>query len=222
MIRAAFALSLLWSSCAVAQGDPTRGEHIYKRCASCHMVGANAESRSGPPLNNIIGAPAGRVAGYRYSKPLVEAAHNGLHWNDASLDAFLADPKGFLPRTRMSFRGLKTEQDRTDVIAYLATFSGASLAEVADEGFQVSDAVLAIEGDVAWGEYLSSECTTCHQVSGGNDGIASITGWDTAPFVTAMHAYREKYRENPVMQLVAGRLSDDEIAALAAYFEGID
>ena len=88
--------------------------------------------------------------------------------------------------------------------------------------FTVSAEVLAIEGDVAWGEYLSSECTTCHQSSGGDDGIPGIVGWPTEPFVTALHAYRGKHRDNPVMQLVTGRLSDDEIAALAAYFNGLE
>jgi cytochrome c len=80
---------------------------------------------------------------------------------------------------------------------------------------------LAIEGDFDYGEYLASECTTCHQASGGNDGIPSIIGWETEDFVTAMHAYKQKHRENPVMQLVAGRLADDEIAALAVYFKSL-
>jgi len=88
--------------------------------------------------------------------------------------------------------------------------------------FSVAADILAIDGDIAWGEYLSSECTTCHQASGANDGIPNIIGWDTDPFVTAMHAYREKARENPVMQLVTGRLSNDEIAALAAYFQSLE
>ena len=82
-------------------------------------------------------------------------------------------------------------------------------------------AVLAIEGDVEYGEYLASECTTCHQADGENDGIPSIVGWNTEDFATAMHAYKEKHRENPVMQMISGRLDNDEIAALAAYFKGL-
>ena len=88
--------------------------------------------------------------------------------------------------------------------------------------FAVADSILSIQGDVEWGEYLASECTTCHQASGDNDGIPGIVGLPIEDFVTAMHAYREKYRDNPVMQLVTGRLSDDEIAALAAYFKGLE
>jgi cytochrome c len=86
----------------------------------------------------------------------------------------------------------------------------------------VDPAILAIKGDPAYGEYLSSECTTCHQVDGSDQGIPSVTGWPTEDFVVAMHAYREKLRPHPVMQMMAGRLSDDEIAALAAYFETLE
>lgn len=91
-----------------------------------------------------------------------------------------------------------------------------------EPGFSVPAAVLAIEGDIEYGEYLASECTTCHQANGTNDGIPSIVGWETDDFATAMHAYKEKHRDNPVMQLVTGRLSNDEIAALAAYFRSLE
>lgn len=83
-------------------------------------------------------------------------------------------------------------------------------------------ALLAIEGDAEYGEYLSGECTACHQTSGDNDGIPSITGWPEENFVVAMHAYKSNQREHPVMQMIAGRLGDEEIAALAAYFKTIE
>ena len=73
-------------------------------------------------------------------------------------------------------------------------------------------------GDRALGQYLSSECVTCHQLSGRFDGISPIIGWPNEAFVQIMNEYRNKERQNPVMQTVAGRLSPDEIAALAAYF----
>ncbi|MEM7190137.1 MAG: c-type cytochrome [Pseudomonadota bacterium] len=82
----------------------------------------------------------------------------------------------------------------------------------------VDPAILAIEGDTAYGEYLASDCTTCHQADGADKGIPSITGWPRDAFVTAMHAYKAKARSHPVMQMMAGRLSNEEIAALAAYF----
>jgi cytochrome c553 len=77
-------------------------------------------------------------------------------------------------------------------------------------------------GDRELGQYLSAECVTCHQISGtATGGVPSITGWPEAQFVAVMTAYKNKERDNPVMQAVAGRLAADDMAALAAYFGGL-
>jgi cytochrome c553 len=74
-------------------------------------------------------------------------------------------------------------------------------------------------GDRALGEYLSTECVTCHRVSGAPvAGIPAIRGWPADQFVAVMAAYKSKQRENIVMQSIAGRLSQEDIEALAAYF----
>jgi cytochrome c553 len=74
-------------------------------------------------------------------------------------------------------------------------------------------------GDRAFGEYLSGECVTCHQTSGRSPtGIPSIVAWPDDQFIAVLKSYKEKHRDNPVMQVIAGRLSDEEMAALAAYF----
>ena len=84
------------------------------------------------------------------------------------------------------------------------------------------DGILSRAGDVAYGAYLAGECVTCHQADGSDDGIPALNGLDRAHFITAIFAYKQKVRENTAMQQVAGRLSEDEVAALAAYFEGLD
>ena len=76
-------------------------------------------------------------------------------------------------------------------------------------------------GDKALGEYLSSECVTCHQLTGANVGIPPIVGWPEESFIEIMNEYRHKKRANPIMQTIASRFSNDEIAALAAYFGGV-
>jgi cytochrome c553 len=74
-------------------------------------------------------------------------------------------------------------------------------------------------GDKALGEYLSSECVTCHQLSGREQpGIPSIIGVSEARIAEALIEYKDKKRSNAVMQTIAGKFSNDEIAALAAYF----
>jgi cytochrome c553 len=76
-------------------------------------------------------------------------------------------------------------------------------------------------GDRALGEYLSSECVTCHQISGRYQGIPPSVGWPEPSFIQIMHEYRSKKRANPVMQTIAAKFSNDEIAALAAYFGSV-
>lgn len=72
--------------------------------------------------------------------------------------------------------------------------------------------------DAAFGEYLSSECTACHRRDGENRGIPSIIGWPPDQFIAALKAYRDKERPNAIMQTIASRLTDDEMAALAAFY----
>jgi cytochrome c553 len=76
-------------------------------------------------------------------------------------------------------------------------------------------------GDVAFGEYLSGECVTCHRVDGQDKGIPAIVGWPADQFVAVLQAYKAKDRANPVMQTIAGRMSTEDMAALAAYFESL-
>lgn len=83
----------------------------------------------------------------------------------------------------------------------------------------ITDAAAA---DAEYGEYLSSQCTTCHRLTGATDGIPSIVGWPESAFVGAMAGFRSGETDSRVMQTVAKSLSEDEIEALAAYFAQID
>lgn len=76
------------------------------------------------------------------------------------------------------------------------------------------------EGDPEYGQYLSSECVTCHQSSVAGT-IPPIAGMNEDGFISLMKLYRAKKMENPTMQTVAMRLSDEDIAALAAYFSAL-
>jgi len=73
--------------------------------------------------------------------------------------------------------------------------------------------------DVELGRYLSSECMTCHGIAKADSTIPNIFGLGQTRFAAAIKAYRDKALPNPVMQTIASRLSDDDIAALALYFQ---
>lgn len=209
-------------------GNAEAGEEVFKQCSGCHQVGAGAEHRIGPHLNGLFGRKAATYDDFKYSKSLERAASGGLEWHADTLDSFLENPRAIATRTRMSFSGIEDPKERADLIAYLRTFSDnpANIPE-ADPTAQGTDhdldpAILALVGDAEYGEYLSSECQTCHQTSGNDDGIPSIVLWPEEDFVVAMHAYKNKQRAHPVMQMIAGRLGDEEIAALAAYFGNLE
>lgn len=206
-------------------GDAEAGKRVFGECKGCHQVGPDAENRIGPHLNGLFGRRAGSVAGFRYSKSFQRAGASGLEWHADSLSDFLLNPRSVASGTRMSYRGLKDETKRADLIAYLRLFSDnpSDIPEAdptaigSDQGLDPE--ILALQGDPEYGAYLSSECTACHQAEGGDEGIPSIVYWPEEDFVLALHAYRNKQRNHPVMQMIAGRLSNEEIAALAAYFK---
>jgi cytochrome c553 len=75
--------------------------------------------------------------------------------------------------------------------------------------------------DKAFGEYLSGECVTCHQISGKSNGIPPIVGYPAEVLIEFMGEYKSKKRPNAIMQNIAMKYSDAEIAALAAYFASI-
>ncbi|QFT97114.1 Cytochrome c2 precursor [Roseovarius sp. THAF8] len=210
---------------AVAEeGDPEAGKEIFQYCSGCHQVGKGAEHGIGPHLNGLFGRKAATQEGFPYSESFKRAGTGGLEWHADTLDVFLENPTAIASGTRMSFDGLEDPQERLDLIAYLRRFSDNPRdipeADPTIRGMDhdVAPEILALVGDPEYGEYLSGECVACHQAGGANDGIPSIVLWPEEDFVVAMHAYKNKQRNHPVMQMVAGRLGDEEIAALAAYF----
>lgn len=98
------------------------GEKVFKKCKACHQVGEGATHRTGPILTGIVGHAAGAAEDFRYSKAMEEAAEGGLVWTEDELSAFLAKPKAYLKKTKMSFAGLKKDEDIAAVIAYLKSF----------------------------------------------------------------------------------------------------
>ena len=104
-------------------GDAEAGAKVFRKCAACHAVGEDAENKIGPALNGVVGRVAGTHEGFDYSDAMVAAGEGGMTWTPEELDAFLLNPKQHVPGTKMSFPGLRKDEDRADVIAYLAGFA---------------------------------------------------------------------------------------------------
>lgn len=162
------------------------GEKVFKKCAACHQVGADAKNKVGPILTGVIGRPAGSVEGYKYSKSMRAAGEGGLVWDQETVFDYLADPTKYLrsvldnkkAKAKMSFK-LKSDEKRTDVIAYLATFSTASAAPA--DGFCIVNAsdknhffvTETREGDRQFAE-LSPGDRLCAQGTAAAEGIVSV------------------------------------------------
>ncbi|WP_323772472.1 cytochrome c family protein [Antarctobacter sp.] len=105
------------------EGDAEAGEKVFRKCKACHAVGEGAENKVGPMLNNVVGRQMASVEGFGYSKTMVEMGEAGDVWTPEALDAFLAKPRDYAKGTKMAFPGLRKDDDRADVIAYLKTFT---------------------------------------------------------------------------------------------------
>ena len=105
------------------EGKAEDGAEVFKKCRACHDVGPDAKNKVGPLLNDIVGRHAGSIEGFNYSDANKDAGTKGLVWTDDVMFKYLENPLTFMQGTKMAFAGLKDEQDRRDVIAYLKTFA---------------------------------------------------------------------------------------------------
>lgn len=117
--------------------DAAAGEALFKRCAACHTDDSGGANKIGPNLWNIVNRPVASHAGFNYSSAMKEFADGGKTvWDYDHLSHFLASPKSLVKGTAMSFAGLKSPQDRANLLAYLRTTADtqAPLPEAPAEG----------------------------------------------------------------------------------------
>lgn len=101
-------------------GDAAKGAKTFKKCMACHTVVEGGPNLIGPHLSGIFGRKAGSVADYKYSPAMVAKGEAGLVWGGETLFEYLKSPRAYVPGTNMSFIGLAKDEDRRNLIAYLA------------------------------------------------------------------------------------------------------
>jgi cytochrome c len=104
-----------------AEGDAAAGERVFVRCRACHVLDQE-QNRIGPHLVGVFGREAGAVEGYDYSPAMQEA---DVVWDEETLDAYLTDPRAYIPGNKMAFAGLRNEEERANLIAYLEKATAA-------------------------------------------------------------------------------------------------
>ena len=106
------------ASQALAEGDIAKGKKLAKKCKSCHTMNEGGKNGLGPNLFGIIGASAGAVEGFKYSKAM---SSSGILWDEATFNDFILKPKAVVAGTKMSFKGIKKATQREDLLAYFKT-----------------------------------------------------------------------------------------------------
>ena len=131
-----FTLLLLFPFSLAAAGDIAKGEKIFKKCKSCHMIVHDSGrtivkgGRNGPNLYGILGRTAGSIDDFKYGKSLATLGKSGFVWSEYEFVAYVANPKKYLvdklddkkARSKMSYK-LKNEADALNIWAYLESVS---------------------------------------------------------------------------------------------------
>ncbi len=119
MFLAAAALSLM-TGAALADGDAAKGEKVFNQCKACHEA-EKGVNKVGPTLKGVIGRKIASVEGFAYSDDMKAFGTARGTWDDATFLEYIENPKKDVPHTKMAFPGLKKEDQRQDLLAYLKT-----------------------------------------------------------------------------------------------------
>jgi cytochrome c2 len=179
-VIATFGIGLM-SGAALGEGDAAKGEKTFKKCMACHTV-ADKTNKVGPHLVGLVGRAVASVEGYTYSDSMKEYAATGAVWDEVALQAYLENPKAIVAKSKMAFPGIKKEDERNDLIAFLKTKSeaGTSVADVLSpasaDSTQLPSGLVLPKMDSKHGRelFVSKGCVVCHAVNG-------VGGGDAAP-----------------------------------------
>ncbi len=131
----------------LANADISAGERVARRCTACHVFEEGGANGTGPALYGVIGRDVASVDGFRYSAAMQDYAEGGTEWMYQNTYDYLENPRGYISGTAMSFAGLRDQEDRINIIAYMRS-QGSSDVPLPDP--------LPEQGDAADGEATAS------------------------------------------------------------------
>jgi cytochrome c len=113
------AVVILAAAGSASAQDLAAGENSFKKCLPCHSVGADAKNKVGPVLNGLEGRKSGSIEGYSYTDA---NKNSGITWSEDTFKEYITDPRAKIPGTKMVFAGIKSENEKAALWAYLKQF----------------------------------------------------------------------------------------------------
>jgi cytochrome c len=153
----------------LASADVAKGEQVFKKCAACHNAEPGGPNALGPALYGVMGNPVAGHPGFAFSDPLKS---KGGTWDWETMSQWLANPKKFVPGTKMTFAGLGNPQDRADVMAFLNSRDSSPLPIPAAP----AEAAPATADKAEKEPVLTEQQTGPNPKNVGGEGAAKLTG----------------------------------------------
>ena len=184
------------------------GQNVAGRCQQCHDLSKGGPNKIGPNLWGVVGRARATHPGFDYSSAMM-ANHDP--WTYDKLFVYLELPAAMVPGTKMTFAGIKSTQDRINLIAYLRTLADAPVAIPAPAGATLPAAASTAPGaapaptnqaaaapaaqtepdlahaDVAHGKEVSARCEQCHDLTKGGPNKIGPNLWDVVGRARATH-----------------------------------
>jgi cytochrome c len=151
--------------------DLAAGESAFARCQACHTVNAGGANGIGPNLHGVVGRAVAGHAGFAYSDAMVAHRAEAPTWDLDALDEFINAPARDVPGTKMSFAGIRDQQTRINLIAWLRTQGSGGFPIPAPDPARQPGAEAPAEGAP-----VAPGAPEAAQQSGGQAGAAPIDG----------------------------------------------
>ena len=129
----AFLAALAGTAWAQDTADMARkGAAAYRLCAACHSLQPGVHL-SGPSLAGLWGKKAATISDYRRYTEVLKKTE--FHWDEITLNAWVANPQAMVPGTTMTFRGVEQDDTRANLIAFLRqALAAGGAAKVVQDG----------------------------------------------------------------------------------------